>query len=123
MTPKYILVLLSLFLFSFGAQSQTINDSVPIDTNTSVYKLWKALEIDTLPYHISHENIEKLAISSTLRLMMSSNDSTPDMSRREILYLYAKAYYDNLLAQKDIYPVIIILPIPVLPSELGDLVL
>lgn len=101
---KYTFTLLVFIFSSSIIKAQNGIDSLPVDTNTAVYKLWNALTIDTLPYHISHENVEKLAISSTLRLMaLNGLDSNNIPQADEIRMFYGKAYYDNLLAQKDTF--------------------
>ena len=90
----------SLFVFKVRAADNTI--ILPSDTGTAAYRLWRAISIDTLPYHISHDNTEKLAISSFLTLLASNGkDTTHRPTLDEIRFLYARAYYHNLLAQKD----------------------
>lgn len=102
MSTKYTFILSLVIFSSFLLKAQIHIDTLPVDTNNVKYKLWKAIETDTLPYHISHENIEKLAISSTIRLMaVSGFDSTINPTAEDIKTSYAKAYYDNLLAQHD----------------------
>lgn len=94
MRLKYLNLTFFIAFYSFWCNAAETNPS--IDTTSSKYKLWEALKIDTLPYHVSHKNVSKQAESSFLRLIAANGiDSTG------IRNLYLRAYYDNLLAKND----------------------
>ncbi len=97
-----ILFLISLYLcpLSFGQapENEILSDTIPEDTTTVAYKLWKQAEIDTFPYYLTHQNTKLLGISSLLKLTYLG-ESFP--SANDIKHQYARTYVDNLLAKSD----------------------
>lgn len=97
--PFTILFFTATPLFAQEAGEQLAYDIEQVDSSTAVYRLWEALEIDTFVYHVAHDNTEKLAMSSLLKLIALGVNRQP--TAEDIRQHYARAYVDNFLAKKD----------------------